>query len=113
MVATLALDVLRGLEYMHSHSMLHRDVKVCPWSFAVQSHEEPPLAAQRGSLSLREICSLGMHPEWRSCNVMQRIQGSLFQQKCRGSVQGGALLWCAKLTYPVALCAGGECANQP
>jgi serine/threonine-protein kinase OSR1/STK39 len=27
-VATVALDVLRGLEYMHSHSMIHRDVKV-------------------------------------------------------------------------------------
>ena len=27
-VATVALDVLRGLEYMHAHSMLHRDVKV-------------------------------------------------------------------------------------
>jgi hypothetical protein len=26
-VATVALDVLRGLEYMHSHGMLHRDVK--------------------------------------------------------------------------------------
>ena len=31
MVATIALDVLRGLEYMHSHSMLHRDVKVPTW----------------------------------------------------------------------------------
>ncbi len=31
MVATIALDVLRGLEYMHSHSMLHRDVKVSTW----------------------------------------------------------------------------------
>ena len=33
-VATVALDVLRGLEYMHAHSMLHRDVKArappCP-----------------------------------------------------------------------------------
>ena len=29
MVATIALDVLKGLEYMHAHSMLHRDVKVC------------------------------------------------------------------------------------
>ena len=28
MVATIALDVLKGLEYMHAHSMLHRDVKV-------------------------------------------------------------------------------------
>lgn len=28
MVATIALDVLKGLDYMHSHSMLHRDVKV-------------------------------------------------------------------------------------
>lgn len=28
MVATIALDVLKGLEYMHTHSMLHRDVKV-------------------------------------------------------------------------------------
>jgi serine/threonine-protein kinase OSR1/STK39 len=27
-VATVAQDVLRGLEYMHSHSMIHRDVKV-------------------------------------------------------------------------------------
>ncbi|EIE20192.1 kinase-like protein, partial [Coccomyxa subellipsoidea C-169] len=26
-VATVALDVLRGLEYMHAHSMIHRDVK--------------------------------------------------------------------------------------
>ncbi len=34
-VATVALDVLRGLEYMHAHSMIHRDVKVripvVPW----------------------------------------------------------------------------------
>ena len=32
MVATIALDVLKGLDYMHAHSMLHRDVKVriCP-----------------------------------------------------------------------------------
>ena len=28
MVATIALDVLKGLDYMHAHSMLHRDVKV-------------------------------------------------------------------------------------
>lgn len=27
-VATVALNVLRGLEYMHSHCMIHRDVKV-------------------------------------------------------------------------------------
>ena len=27
-VATVALDVLRGLDYMHTHSMIHRDVKV-------------------------------------------------------------------------------------
>lgn len=27
-MATVALDVLRGLDYMHSHSMIHRDVKV-------------------------------------------------------------------------------------
>ena len=33
MVATIALDVLKGLDYMHAHSMLHRDVKVatCPY----------------------------------------------------------------------------------
>ena len=48
MVATIALDMLRGLEYMHSHSMLHRDVKVCTWSSAVQSHEDPLSCSPEG-----------------------------------------------------------------
>ena len=42
-MATVALDVLRGLEYMHAHSMLHRDVKV--------RAATPPLSLQHSGVA--------------------------------------------------------------
>ena len=45
-MATVALDVLRGLDYMHAHGMLHRDVKVC-------MHPQLRNRASKGSFSQR------------------------------------------------------------
>ena len=51
MVATIALDVLKGLDYMHSHSMLHRDVKVphLPTSPHVPAHVQSMYCPSHGS----------------------------------------------------------------
>ena len=66
-----------------------------------------PLAAQRGSLSIREICSLGNAPRMKvmQCHALySRIPAPT---EMRGLSAGGPLLCCAALTCPVALCAGG------
>ncbi|CAL8470958.1 g10500 [Coccomyxa elongata] len=72
-VATVALDVLRGLDYMHSHSMIHRDVKaanvlvntdgrVVLSDFGVTANMLEPRAATpkagSSSLTLRDISSV-------------------------------------------------------
>ncbi|KAK9901349.1 hypothetical protein WJX75_007725 [Coccomyxa subellipsoidea] len=72
-VATVALDVLRGLEYMHSHSMIHRDVKaanvlvntdgrVVLSDFGVTANMLEPRTstpkAASSTLTLREISSV-------------------------------------------------------
>ena len=69
-MATVALDVLRGLEYMHSHGMLHRDVKVGrhPQS-APAAQPCPPTAADGSTVLHSSTCaaccpgqSMHVHP---------------------------------------------------